>query len=77
MKHEETVLTQIFTVLFWALLADALWRMATRPPDSGGRGPSTASGEREGRVRREATQRAVSFDAALLQAHTPRGWVLK
>ena len=81
MKREEGILTQLFTVLFWALLGDALWRVATRPPNSGGQGQSTTGGERErereGRVRRESAPRPVSFDAVLLQAHTPKGWVLK
>ena len=81
MKREEGILTQLFTVLFWALLGDALWRVATRPPNSGGWGLSTTGGERErereregeGRVRRESVPRPVSFDAVLLQAHTPKG----
>ena len=77
MKCEDSLLTQLFTLLFWALLGDALWRVATRPPNSGGRGLSTAGGERDGRVRRKSVPKEVSFEAVLIQGHSPKGWVFK
>ena len=68
MRWNDSLLTQLASLLFWVLLGDVFWRAATRD------GKSEA--ERQGgraHTQRRFLPREMSFDTILVQASAPLG----
>ncbi len=76
---EDPTITLIANLLFWAVMADMLWRMATSEQGQG-RGGGGGGGGGEGRVGRRvskvrspgSTVRMVPFDTVVVKVHAPR-----
>ena len=81
-RSNDGPISQFGNVLFWLMVADVLYRAATKEntETAGGNGSSDGSGASEGSGRRWRLRRGgggqstmmVSFEDALMKRHTPR-----
>lgn len=67
-RWNDSLLTQLASLLFWVLLGDVFWRAATRDGKS-----EAERQEGRGHTQRRFLPREMSFDTILVQASAPLG----